>query len=72
MVKNILATLGILAVVVGIAVWQFGFLSEQTAEMSKKVDRATAAARANKAIAETKAKILCIYHRISDEDEGSI
>lgn len=57
MVKSILATLGILAVVVGIAVWQFGFLSDQAAQMSKKVDRATAAARANKAISETKAKI---------------
>ncbi|MBQ2788978.1 MAG: hypothetical protein IJE97_05020 [Thermoguttaceae bacterium] len=57
MAKTILATLGILAVVAGIAIWQFGFLSEQAAQMSKKVDRATAAARANKAIAETKARI---------------
>lgn len=57
MIKSVLATLGILAVVGGIAVWQFGFLSEQATQMSKKVDRATAAARANKAISETKAKI---------------
>lgn len=57
MVKSVLATLGILAVVVGIAVWQFGFLSDQAAQMSKKVDRATAAARASKAISETKANI---------------
>ena len=57
MAKNILATLGILAVVAGIAIWQFGFLSDQATQMSKKVDRATAAARANKAISETKAKI---------------
>lgn len=57
MVKSVLATLGVLAVVAGIAIWQFGFLSEQATQMSKKVDRATAAARANKAISETKANI---------------
>ncbi len=55
--KSVLATLGVLAVVAGIAIWQFGFLSEQAARTSKKIERATAAARANKAIAETKAKI---------------
>lgn len=57
MLKSILATLGILAVVGGIAIWQFGFLSEQAAKTSKAIDRATAAARASKAISETKAKI---------------
>ena len=78
MIKNILATLGILAVVAGIAVWQFGFLSDQAAQMSKKVDRATAAARASKAISETKAKEIqnCgvneLFVLVDDPEEGEI
>jgi chromosome segregation ATPase len=57
MLKSILAALGVLAVIGGVAVWQFGFLSDQAEQASKKIDRATAAARAGKAIAETKAKV---------------
>ncbi len=52
--KNVLATVGILTVVVGVAVWQFGFLSQKAKEASKKIDRATAVARAEKALSDAR------------------
>lgn len=52
MVKSVLATVGIVAIVGGIAVWQIGFFSEKASDVSKQVERATASARVDKAIAK--------------------
>ena len=57
MFKSVLATLGGVAVVAGIAVWQFGFFSAKTAEVKLQMTRATASARVEKAIAAKRASI---------------
>ncbi len=57
MVKNILATVGIVAIVAGIAVWQFGFFSDKARDVAQRVDRAAASARVDKAIEAYRNKI---------------
>ncbi len=60
MLKNVLATVGIVAIVGGIAVWQIGFFSEKATDLSKQVERATASARVDKAIAKMRADIVSL------------
>lgn len=55
--KSILATLGIVAVVAGVAVWQFGFFSEKAQDVANQVKRSTASARVESAISTYRAKI---------------
>jgi len=57
MAKNILATVGIVAIVAIIAVWQFGFFADKAKDVSKQVERATASARIEKSIANLKSEI---------------
>ena len=52
--RTIFATIGILAVILGIVIWQFGFFSKQVNDITKKIDRATAVQRAETMIAKTK------------------
>lgn len=57
MMKNVLATVGIVAVVAGIAIWQFGFFSNKAREVKTQVDRAAAFARVEKSISDLKADV---------------
>lgn len=52
--KNILAAIGVLTVVVGFVVWQNGFFYRQFKSISTKIDRATAVSRAEMMIEKTK------------------
>lgn len=52
--KTIFATIGILALILGIVIWQFGFFSKQVNDITKRIDRATAAARAEAMIEKAK------------------
>ena len=63
MVKNILATVGIVAIVAGIAVWQFGFFSDKARDVAQRVDRAAASARVDKAIDAYRNKIATFDER---------
>lgn len=56
MVKGILATVGLLAIIGGVVVWQYNFFSSQTNKIKTDIDRATAVSRAERMISETKAK----------------
>ncbi|MBQ9874566.1 MAG: hypothetical protein IJM30_08880 [Thermoguttaceae bacterium] len=57
MIKNALTAIGIVAIVGAIAVWQFGFFSQKAGEIKTQVERATASARVDKAIADLRANI---------------
>ena len=57
MMKSVLAAVGLVAIVGGIAVWQFGFFSEKTREIKTQMERATASARVEKSISDLKRDI---------------
>lgn len=57
MLKSILATVGIVAVVGGIAVWQIGFFSDQALDVKKQVERATASAKIDKVVSDLRSSI---------------
>ncbi|MBR0237026.1 MAG: hypothetical protein IJQ39_02935 [Thermoguttaceae bacterium] len=52
--KNIFVAIGILAVILFIAVWQFGFFYNQVKDITTKIDRATAVDRATMMIEKAK------------------
>ncbi len=52
--RSIFATIGILAVILLIIIWQYGFFSKQVNEIKQKIDRATAVDRAEAMIENTK------------------
>lgn len=54
--RFIWTTIGILAVILVIAVWQFGFFHSQVKDISTKIDRATAVDRANAMIDSTQSQ----------------
>lgn len=54
--RSIFATIGILAVILLIIIWQYGFFSKQVNEIKQKIDRATAVQRAESMIEDTKKK----------------
>lgn len=54
--KNIFATIGILAVILGIIIWQFGFFNKQVNDISQRIERATAVSRAESIIAKAKSQ----------------
>ena len=54
--RFIWTTIGILAVILVIAVWQFGFFHSQVKDISTKIDRATAVDRANAMIDNTQSQ----------------
>ncbi len=53
MVRSILAMVGLLALLTGLAVWQFGFFSKKVQEVSLQIERETAVARAEGMIRDT-------------------
>lgn len=54
--KTIFTTIGLLAVIILVSVWQYGFFNKQMNNAMKKLDRATAVQRAEKMIRDTQAK----------------
>ena len=61
--RTIFATIGILAVILCIVIWQFGFFSKQVSDITKKIDRATAVQRAEGMIAKTKSQADSLQER---------
>lgn len=52
MIKNIMALVGIGAVLAGVVIWQFGFFSRKVDETMLKMDRATVVSRAESKVRE--------------------
>ena len=56
MVRSLLALMGLLAVLGGVGIWQFGFFSGQIEEVSQRIERETAKARAEAMIRDLERK----------------
>ena len=54
--KSFFATIGILAVILVIVIWQYGFFDKQVKDVTTKIDRATAVSRAEAMIEKTKSQ----------------
>lgn len=53
MVRNVLAMIGLLVLVAGLGIWQFGFFSKKVDEVTLQIERETAVARAEGMIRNT-------------------
>lgn len=53
MVRNVLAMIGLLVLLAGLAIWQFGFFSKKVEEVTLQIERETAVARAESMIRNT-------------------
>ncbi|MCY2991267.1 MAG: hypothetical protein NTY19_25845 [Planctomycetota bacterium] len=53
MVRSILAMVGLLTLLAGLAIWQFGFFSKKVQEVTNQIERETAVARAEGMIRDT-------------------
>lgn len=61
--RSIFATIGILACILLLVVWQFGFFNKQVNDAVKKIDRATAVQRAEGMIQKTKSQADALQER---------
>ena len=63
MLRNVLTFFGLLTLVIGLVIWQFGFFSRKVAEITTQVERETAVARAESKIRDTERRAAELHEK---------